>query len=387
MNTQHDPLQSMPTKSSLKQTALFFIGGLLLGGTLSAGVFLNKASKEATVSSDVVGETLFKVDDTTYSTANLPRAIQMNYYSLASNIYDAKVNFTNQIALRLALAKDNPQIKAASAEDLPTLEELLPALEVQDAEVDAYYKSIIAQYGESVFGGQSLDKIRPQLKQQMSRQKMDQVVNTKIQELITNGRLVSFLNKPEAPAVALNLTNYPVRGNVESTITLVEVADYMCPHCRETEPAVEKIYKEFGDKVKFVHVSFPLNPEGLNGALARGAYCATQQGQDKFWDYHQNAFQVSWDKMQPADPKNSEKFFNDEAVAVASKANLNMDAFTSCLNSEDAKNYVTRMRNDFNPSTGFKGTPTFYLNNKLVQATPAQLEDALRKSLKQIASK
>lgn len=387
-NQPNTPLQSGAVKSSLKQTVLFFVGGLLLGSTVASGFFLNRAKQQpALAASDVAGETLFKVDGSVYTVTSLPRAVQMNYFNLSNSIYDAKLNFTNQIALRMALAKDNPKVQATSTDDLPALEALLSVPDVQDAEVEQYYKSIAAQYGQAVFGGQTLAQLKPQLKQQMARQKTEQAVGAKLQEFTANGRITSFLVKPEAPAVELNLTGYPTRGSDNSVLTLVEVADYMCPHCRETEPAIEKLYKEFGDKVKFVHVSFPLNTEGLNGALARGAFCATQQGQAQFWNYHKNAFQVSWDKMNPADKNTAAKFFDDEAVAVATKSNLDMQAFNNCLASEDAKNYLTRLKNEFNASTGFKGTPTFYLNNKLVQANPAQLEETLRNTLKQVASR
>lgn len=373
-------------KSSFKQTLLFFIGGLLLGGTLTAGVFINLAKHQAAPTANVLGENLFKVDGTVYTNGTLPRAVQMNYFSLSNSIYDAELNFLNQIALRIALAKDN-KIDLSTTDDLPSLETLLNIQDVTDADVDAYYKSILSQYGPSVFGGQTYAQIKPQLKMQMARQKTEQVVAAKIQEFTANGRISTFLAKPEAPAVKLDLTGYPARGNPNATVTFVEVADYMCPHCRETAPMVEKLYKEFGDKVKFVHVSFPLNPAGLNGALARGAFCATQQGQDQFWKYYDHAFQVPWDKMNPKDVASADKFFNDEALEVAKQANLDTSAFERCLVSEDANNYINRLKKDFNDSTGFKGTPTFYLNDRLVQVNPAQLEETLRNALNQVAPK
>lgn len=386
MSNTHNQYQFGRSKSPLKQALLFFVGGLLLGGTFTAGVFMNRAKHKAVSTSEILGENLFKVDGVVYTNATLPRAVQMNYYSLSNSIYDAEKNFLNQIALRIALAKDN-KIDLSKTDDLPTLETLLNIQNVTDADVDAYYKSILSQYGAAVFGGQTYEQIKPQLKMQMMRQKTEQTVSAKIQEFTDNGRISTFLVQPEAPSVKLDLTGYPSRGNQTSTVTFVEVADYMCPHCRETEPMVEKLYKEFGDKVKFVHVSFPLNPEGLNGALARGAYCATQQGQDQFWKYHEHAFQVPWDKMNPKNTASAEKFFNDEAVTVATQANLDIKAFETCLVSEDAKKYVNRLKTDFNANTGFKGTPTFYLNDKLIQINPTQFEETLRNALNQVAPK
>lgn len=386
MNSPHNQYKIGSTKSSFKQALLFFVGGVLLGGTLTAGLMLNREKHKAVSTAEILGEKLFSVDGVAYTNATLPHSLQMNYYSLSNSIYDAQRNFLNQVALRMALAKDN-KFDFSKSEELPTLETLLNIQDVTDADAEAYYKSIVSQYGAGVFGGQTYDQIKPQLKMQMMRQKTEQTVAAKIQEYTDNGRIATFLVQPEAPAVKLNLAGYPSRGNQKSTVTFVEVADYMCPHCRETEPTIEKLYKEFGDKVKFVHVSFPLNRDGLNGALARGAYCANQQGENKFWQYHEHAFEVPWDKMNPKNAASAQKLFNDEAVVVAKQANLDTAAFEKCLDSEGAKAYLERLKTDFNASTGFKGTPTFYLNDRIIQINPAQLEETLRNALNQVAPK
>jgi len=378
-----NPIQSTPKKSPFAQTLLFFVGGAILGGVLTTGFFLSQQSQKSVSTKQLVGESLFKVDGNMYSSTNLPADTSMDYYQLENSVYEAKLNLVNQIALRIALAKDSGKGKN---QELPALEELLPVSIPTDTEVTEYYNSITSRYGQNVFGGQNFESIKEQLKQQLAKQKREQEVNTKIQELTSNGRIVSLLTKAEAPAVELNLTGYPSRGNTESSVTLVEISDYMCPHCRETEPTIEKLYKEFGDKVNFVQVSFPLNPNGLNGALARGAYCASEQGVDMFWKYHEHAFQVPWTKMTPPSDKPALEFFDSEAIEVAKLSDLNLESFNSCLESEKAKQYITDLQSEFNAQKGFQGTPTFYVNNRLVQANPAQLEATLRDTLKQISA-
>ncbi len=382
----NDPIQSPKRPSTLGQSALFFIGGALLGGMLASGFFMNRVNQAAVSTDDVVGESLFKVDKNLYSSNNLPGDSAMSYYQLESSIYDAKSNFVNQIALRLALAKDNPKAVAAAKGELPSLDELLNVSAPTDAEVKAYYNTILSRYGEAVFGGQSYDAVKAQLSQQLEKQKRDQKIQEKVQEYVSTGRIEPLLSKPEAPSVKLDLTGYPVRGNADSSITLVEVSDYMCPHCRETEPIVNKMYKEFGNKVKFVQITFPLNPKGLNGALARGAYCANQQGSNQFWKYHEQAFAVPWDKMNPPQGKDAETYFNVVASDAAKRADINVNKFNSCLESKDAAQYITHLQSEFNAEKGFQGTPTFYLNNKLIQANPAQLESTLRTTLSKMAS-
>lgn len=357
----------------------FFIGGLLLGALASAGVMKAKNDKKAVDISSAVGKPLITVDGKTWESASLPGDSGMDYFTLQNNIYNAEKNFAGQTAARIALANDAG--KKVSATELPKIEELLPVVPVTDAEAKQYYDKVIAQMGASVFGGQSFDKIKGQLQMQMSQQKVGESVMRKIQELEAGGRIKILLTAPLSPPVKLDLTGYPIRGNKEANTVLVEVADYLCAHCRESEAVVEKIYKEFSSNVKFVNIAFPLNPQGLSGALARGAYCATKQGEKQFRDYHSQAFQVPFSKATPPVGAEPTKSFNDEAIKVAKEAKLDVASFETCITSNDANEYLNKVQNQFNSSTGFKGTPTFYLNGRLIEVNPQQLEATLKTAL------
>ncbi len=357
----------------------FFIGGLLLGALATAGVMKAKYNSKASDLSSVMGKSLLTVDGKTWETGALPGDSGMDYFTLQSNIYNAEKNFAGQTALRIALSSDAG--KKVSASELPKIEELLPVAPATEEEAKQYYDKVIAQMGASVFGGQSFDKIKTQLQMQMSQQKVGESVMRKIQELESGGRIKILLTPPLSPPVKLDLAGYPIRGNKEGSTVLVEVADYLCAHCRESEPIVEKIYKEFSSKVKFVNITFPLNPQGLSGALARGAYCATKQGQKQFWDYHSQAFQIPFSKATPPLGAEPIKVFNDEAIELAKQAKLDVPSFSTCIVSNEANEYLLKVQNQFNSSTGFKGTPTFYLNGRLIEVNPQQLEATLKTAL------
>lgn len=361
--------------SQLGKMVGFFVGGALLGAVICGGVFVAQKNRQAVNIN--MGAPVLTVDGHTYTTSELPGDTSMGYYSLENNIYNASKNFMEQTALRLILAKD----AGKSLTELPKLPELVEFPKVTEAEAQQYYDKIIAQMGKSAVGGQPFEAIKAPLMQQMQQKKDAEFVNTKIQELQSKGRFKVLLTPPVAPSVPLNVAPYPSRGNQNATTTLVEVADYMCPHCREAEPVIEKIYKEYSGKVKFVHVSYALMPDGLSGALARGAFCANQQGQDLFWAYHGGAFQTSWEKMKPPAGGDDAKYFNNVASEVAKAAQLNTEKFDACLTSSEAKTYLDAMSKDFNPATGFQGTPTFYLNNKPIQVSPEQLEATLTAAL------
>lgn len=357
----------------------FLIGGLLLGTVVTSAVFITKQKRQAVDLSHAVGTTLFSVDGTPYATGALPGDAEMGYYTLQNNIYNAQKEFATQIALRIALAKD--AAKPISSDSLPKIEELLKSPAVTETEAKQTYDQILHQMGPSVFGGKSFEEIKPQLMARLSQQKDMQAITSKASEMEASGRIKVLLSKPEAPAVKLSLEGYPVRGNASASMTLVEVADYLCPHCRQVQPEIENIYKEFSKKVKFVQVSFPLNPTGLSGFLAKGAFCANQQGADAFWKFHERAFQVPFDKIHAPKGQNEQKAFQEETLRVATDAHLDTKAFEACLGSDAAQNYLKKVQSDFNSGNGFQGTPAFYLNNKMLDLSPQQMESSLRAAL------
>lgn len=368
---------------SLKKAVVFFVGGIVLGGLATTAFFISKQKNQSADLSQAVGSALFSVDGKTYTSTMLPGDAGMEYYTLESNIYNAKKDFASQIATRIALSKD--AAKEVDADHLPKMEEVLSTPKVTEEEAKKTYDQILQQMGSSVFGGKSFAEIKDQLIAKLSQQKQMQLVSSKSQDLESKGRIQILFSKPEAPSVQLNVSDYPVRGNVNSQVTLVEVADYLCPHCRQVQPAMESVYKEFAGKVKFIQVSYPLNPGGLSGTLARGAFCAKKQGSDLFWKYHERAFQVPFEKMKVEKGVDEQKAFAADTVDVAKGAGLDVKAFEECLSSADAKAYLQKTQNDFNASNGFQGTPAFYLNNKMLELSPQQMEASLKAALSQLS--
>ena len=358
----------------------FFIGGLALGTIAATGIMLSINSKKAVDISSAKGKQLMVVDGKTWESGSLPADSAMDYFTLQSNIYNAEKNFAGQTAVRIALANDSG--KKVTATELPKIEELLPLPNVTDEEAKKYFDSVMSQMGAGFFGNQPFEQIKQQLKMQMNQQKAGELIMRKEQELEAGGRIKILLTPPLSPPVNLDLTGYPVRGNKDSSIVLVEVADYLCAHCRESEPIMEKIVKEFSSKVKFVNIAYPLLPQGLSGALVRGSYCATKQGENLFWEYHLKAFEVPFSKANPPVGVEPTKAFQDVAIEVAKLTKLDIKSFTSCLESNESNEYIQKVQAQFNANTGFKGTPTFYLNGRLIEANPQQLEATLKAALK-----
>ena len=157
----------------------------------------------------------------------------------------------------------------------------------------------------------------------------------------------------------------PQRGADDAPITIVEFTDYECPFCgryvRDTYPA---LLSEYGDRIKYVVLNFPLSSIHPNARkAAEAAECAFDQG--RFWDYHDALF------------RNQEALDVPSLKAYAEELGLDVASFSTCLDS-GAKRAVVSADHREALAHGVNGTPTFFVNGRvLVGAQPLTAFEAL----------
>jgi protein-disulfide isomerase len=157
-----------------------------------------------------------------------------------------------------------------------------------------------------------------------------------------------------------NPENCIVLGNADSEVSVIEVSDYGCSHCRdfnlETSPRLEAQYVDT-NLVKWIVVPFALQSQ--TGAFptmpsAVSAMCANEQG--AFADYHKALFELQ-----------STPLFNTEDgfMQVASTLGVDTDAFRSCLNDNT---YADRVLENISMAqqAGINSTPSFFINGDLL---------------------
>jgi protein-disulfide isomerase len=173
-------------------------------------------------------------------------------------------------------------------------------------------------------------------------------------------------NQTPAPGAKVNVANghFPLKGNSNAKVTIVEFADFRCPFCEQyftqTEPQIVKDYVDTGKvKIAFRQYAF-LGPASVIAAGA--AECANDQG--KFWDFHDYLY-----KNQPAETDTS-MYNTDTLTQAAVSLGMNGDTFRSCL---DGKKDDSKAAADLadGQKAGVNGTPTFFVNGtSLVGAQP-----------------
>jgi len=201
---------------------------------------------------------------------------------------------------------------------------------------------------------------------------MSEALRAKIQEFKASNRLKVLMQEPQAPKVDIDVAAYPSKGPATASHTLVEASDYLCPHCQTMQPEVEATVKELGDKIRFVQVNFSLKPDGLSGALIRGAYCAQQQGNDQFWKYHETAFATAKAKAW----KQTDPDAKEPVIEIATAAGLDTAKIDACLGTPEAIAFVKKAIDTMN-GAGLSGTPTFFLNGRKLSMHGTGLKETL----------
>jgi len=176
--------------------------------------------------------------------------------------------------------------------------------------------------------------------------------------------------QPTEPAEVLGAEDFnkitsggaAVKGEENAVITIVEFSEYQCPYCkRYVDETYSQLWKEYGDKIRYVFHDYPLPFHSHAQKMAEVARCAGDQG--KYWEMHDLLF------------KNNETWSSKEDVSAdiksyAQQLGLDLEEFNNCL---DSGKYTQTVKDDMalGQAVGVQGTPTFFINGKrLVGAQP-----------------
>ena len=162
-------------------------------------------------------------------------------------------------------------------------------------------------------------------------------------------------------------------GADDAPVTLVEVSDFGCPHCKafheEKSVPIKEKYVDVG-QVKWVFLPYALRPETVPAANA--ALCAADQG--KYLEFSNALF------SQPVESALIRVGF----VAAAEEVGLDSETFTSCL--EDGRyNSTIGANQQAARANNVSGTPTFFVNDQIVSGN-VPLEEFERLFNQQIGS-
>lgn len=152
-------------------------------------------------------------------------------------------------------------------------------------------------------------------------------------------------------------------------LTLVEFADFRCPHCKHAAPTL-KAFVQSRQDVALIFKPYPLdgscnmapvfqgNGDGISCRLAFAVQCSEKIDQ-KGWDMNTYIFEHQEEFIRTANVAET-----DEKLCKSGLVK-DCDAFKACMGSEETRVQVQKMAEE-GTQAGIRGTPAFFLNNKLL---------------------
>jgi len=166
---------------------------------------------------------------------------------------------------------------------------------------------------------------------------------------------------------SIDTADSPSKGPASAPVTIVEWADFECPHCRLAAPRLEKVVDAYPGKVRLVYKFYPLQAHVHGESAARAAVAAMKQG--KFWQMHHALFE----NQQAMEPRDIEKYAKEIEVDFAK--------WKADWESEATADRVSRDRKQGDVVT-INGTPTVYINGREYDLTKFDMDEDLDEWIK-----
>lgn len=167
-------------------------------------------------------------------------------------------------------------------------------------------------------------------------------------------------------------------GPEDAPVTIAEFADYQCPHCAQfgafTGRLIRQNYVEGERLVRWVLYDYLVGfPNSLPSALA--ARCADAQG--RFWEMHDLllARQARWGPSESA-----ARLFRDYARELG----LDDGRFGACMEERRPLEQVLAAHK-YGEQLGVRGTPTLFLNGRMLDNRTEVSYDALERLIRAAA--
>jgi protein-disulfide isomerase len=318
----------------LLRAKLVVLAGLVLGLGLSIQAMSTPAVADD--QSEVVAE----VQGQRFSEADLEQKQAAKLLAARYQYYLAQRKAVEELLDNYLLMKEAEKQKV-TVDELLQRQIISKLKDPTDDQLRVYYEGLNTE--------QPYESVRGQIVDQIKHLRAVKARSAYLKKLREQNKAKVLLKPPKAD---VSVANAPVRGSAESPVLLIEFADYECPYCKQIEPDIQRLNKEFQGKLKFAFRDFPLPMHRQAQKAAEAAHCAEAQGQ--FWEFHDSLFAGDVSRLGEADLKSR-----------AGVLKLDQKRFDQCLESGEQ---AARIRQDLaaGQALGLTGTPSFFVNGRFV---------------------
>jgi len=182
----------------------------------------------------------------------------------------------------------------------------------------------------------------------------------------------------------INVAGRPSRGSGSAKVVVVNFDDFECPFCSSMHRMLfPAIFKEYGDRVRFVYKDYPLaeiHPWAIHAAV--DANCLAAQNTDAYWDFadyiHANKQEVDNEKTPGARLETIDKI----TMLQGQKHNEDVVKLQSCIKAQNEDGVRASIKEG--DDIGVNATPTLFINGQKIDgAVPiSEIRAALDSALK-----
>lgn len=160
----------------------------------------------------------------------------------------------------------------------------------------------------------------------------------------------SYKNRFDADKIKeVPIDGSPTRGPESAPLTIVEFADFQCPHCAQFAPMIDKLVESRKNDVRFVYKLYVLGKFPNSENAARAAAASIKQG--KFWEMHHAIFSHQ-DKL-------SQQGLDEMAASIG----LDVGRFHADMQSPESAERVAKDRK-LGEDLKIEGTPSIFINGR-----------------------
>ncbi|ABC27883.1 Protein-disulfide isomerase [Hahella chejuensis KCTC 2396] len=311
---------------------IMFALGLLIATLLHSARFTQGA-----LSAPAAGDSLFTLQGQEYNPEQLQYAEAAALFELEQQVFERKSQILENAALQVHFQN---LAKARNVSKEQIRDELIEVKPVTDDEVSQFFEANKQQIQRPFY------EIKDAIKDALQKDRIQRAEHGLIENLKKQGQLSINLKEPHAPVADLQLEGYPVRGNAQAAVSIVEFADFRCSHCKHASHTLRKIVAAQSDNVRWTMVDFPVTGK-TSVYLAQAAYCAGKQ--NKYWEFHDALFDY--------DGKLSEA----SIAGVAESLGLDAAKIEECASSPEAVQFVEKEQSQA-IELGLRGTPAIFIN-------------------------
>ncbi|MFC1801198.1 DsbA family protein [Nanoarchaeota archaeon] len=145
-----------------------------------------------------------------------------------------------------------------------------------------------------------------------------------------------------------DLSGLPMIG--KSSVKVVMFGCFTCPYTRDATNVIRRIVSDYGTKVEFYFVAFPLDQHDMAYEASLAAECVYDQDRIKYWSFVLSILE------------HNHEMTHEDLINHAENLDLDIE---ECLENREFEDEVER-KIELGREAGIYGTPTFFVNGEAI---------------------